>query len=305
MPAVFFLSDYGLVDEFAGVVHAVVQRLAPGVPVIDLTHQVPVFDVAAGARVLERALPHLGPGVVLAVVDPGVGSDRRGVAVELDTGTGPRWMVGPDNGLLLPAAGLLGGPRRAVVLEGVSTFDGRDVFAPAAAHLVGGGRPEALGRAVEVGTLVALPDRRPEASVSDGVVSTWVTWVDGYGNVQLAGSCGMWEEAGVVLGTTALIGLGPSPGGGRDSARQVPARQVPARQVPARPVPADPVPARHVPADPVPARRVPAFSSLAPGEFGLVLDSNGHHALVLDRDSAASRLGDPVPGTGVWVRLEG
>ncbi len=300
-------------------VHAVVQRLAPGVPVIDLTHQVPPFDVAAGARVLERALPHLGQGVVLAVVDPGVGSDRRGVAVELDTGTGPRWMVGPDNGLLLPAAGLLRGPRRAVVLDGVSTFDGRDVFAPAAAHLVGGGRPEALGREAEVGTLVALPDRRPEASVSDGVVSTWVTWVDGYGNVQLAGSCGKWEEAGVVLGTTALIGLRPSPGGGRDSAREVPAQPVPARPMPADPVPdrhvpADPVPDRHVPADPVPARRgpagpvparrVPAFSSLAPGEFGLVVDSNGHHALVLDRDSAASRLGDPVPGTRLWVRLD-
>ena len=284
-PAVFFLSDYGLVDEFAGVVHAVLQRLVPGVPVIDLTHQVPPFDVAAGAGVLERALPHLGPGVVLAVVDPGVGSERRGVAVELDTATGPRWMVGPDNGLLLPAADLLGGPHRAVVLEGASTFDGRDVFAPAAAHLVGGGRPEALGRSAEVGTLSGPSGRRAEASVTDGVVNTWVTWVDGYGNVQLAGSCPTWEEAGVVLGTRVLIELGSAPGGGGGSDRVASSQRASARQVS--------------------ARLVSAFSSLDPGELGLVIDANGHHALVLDRDSAASTLGGPVPGTEVWVRLDG
>ena len=98
---VFFLSDYGTRDEFAGVVRAVLRRLAPAAVVIDLTHEVPPFDVAAGARTLLRALPHLGPGVVLAVVDPGVGSARRGVAIEAASDGGPSFFVGPDNGLLL------------------------------------------------------------------------------------------------------------------------------------------------------------------------------------------------------------
>ncbi len=196
-------------DEFVGVVHAVVHGLAPGVPVIDLTHEVPSFDVAAAARVLERATPYLGEGVVLAVVDPGVGSDRRGVAIELDGETGPRWMVGPDNGLLLPAADLLGGPRRAVALAGASTFDGRDVFAPAAAHLAGG-RPLAdLGPPISVDSLVALPERRATVSVSDGVLTTSVTWVDGYGNVQLEGDDRDWEQLAVALGATVLVDLEP------------------------------------------------------------------------------------------------
>jgi hypothetical protein len=268
VPAVFFLSDYGLVDEFVGVVHAVVQRVAPGVPVIDLTHQVPSFDVAAAARVLERAAPHLGPGVVLAVVDPGVGSERRGVALDVGTEVGPRWMVGPDNGLLLPAADLLGGPRRAVALGGASTFDGRDVFAPAAARLVVGGAMEALGPPIDVDGLVALPAGPAPASVSAGVMTTSVTWVDGYGNVQLAGDGGTWDQLGVGLGDTVLVG------------------------------PSD----RTVQDRPARARRVSAFSSLEPGELGLLVDANGLHALVLDRASAASALG--VSGPGLVVRVQ-
>ena len=298
VPAVFFLSDYGLVDEFVGVVHAVVHRLAPGVPVIDLTHQVPSFDVAAAARVLERATPYLGEGVVLAVVDPGVGSDRRGVALELGCDTGPRWMVGPDNGLLLPAADLLGGPRRAVALPGASTFDGRDVFAPAAAHLAGG-RPLAdLGPSVGVDALAALAGCRTTVSVTDGVLTTSVTWVDGYGNVQLEGDGRAWEQLEVALGATVLVDLEPARSvpsddhGGRrpvgeprsPSGRQVRDRQVQGRQVR--------------------ARRVSAYSSLEPDELGLILDANGHHALVLDRASAASALGETVPGTVVRVRVQ-
>ncbi|MGH9100389.1 MAG: SAM-dependent chlorinase/fluorinase, partial [Acidimicrobiales bacterium] len=94
-PTVFFLSDYGLSDEFVGVVHAALLRLVPDLSVVDLTHGIPAFDVRAGAASLLRAAPHLGPGVVLAVVDPGVGSARRGVAVRAADG---RWFVGPDNG---------------------------------------------------------------------------------------------------------------------------------------------------------------------------------------------------------------
>jgi hypothetical protein len=275
---VYFLSDYGLVDEFVGVVHAVIQRAAPGVPVVDLTHQVPAFDVGAAARVLERAAPHLGPGVVLAVVDPGVGSGRRGVVLEVGTGTvevgtgvGPRWMVGPDNGLLLPAAALLGGPRRAVTLAGASTFDGRDVFGPAAAHLVAGGAMEALGPPIDVDGLEALPTGPVSVSVSAGVLTTSVTWVDGYGNVQLAGDGPTWDQLGLDLGTTVSV------------------------------EPLDPA----LPLRPVRARRVSAFSSLEPGELGLLVDANGQHALVLDRASAAAALGIDGPGPVLRVQVRG
>src|SRR6202046_3429733 len=102
---VFFLSDFGTEDEFAGVVHAVIVARAPGTTVIDLTHHIPPFDVRAGSHALVRAAPHLGPGVVLAVVDPGVGTERRGLCVPVTPpGNGPTFFVGPDNGLLIAAA---------------------------------------------------------------------------------------------------------------------------------------------------------------------------------------------------------
>ncbi len=86
---IFFLSDYGLRDEFVGVVHAVLARLAPGTAVIDLTHEIAPFDVRSGAAALARALPHLGEGLVLAVVDPGVGGPRRAIALETAPASGP------------------------------------------------------------------------------------------------------------------------------------------------------------------------------------------------------------------------
>ncbi|HET7718313.1 MAG TPA: SAM-dependent chlorinase/fluorinase, partial [Acidimicrobiales bacterium] len=110
-----FLSDYGLRDEFVGVVKGVLRTLAPHATVLDLTHEVPVHDVRAGALTLARSVQYLPPGVVLAVVDPGVGSDRRAVAVEVgDEQTAV--LVGPDNGLLAPAVAMVGGARRAVSL---------------------------------------------------------------------------------------------------------------------------------------------------------------------------------------------
>ncbi len=124
VPAVYFLSDYGTADEFVGVVHAVLFRLAPELRVIDLSHQVPPFDVVAGAAMLVRAAPHLGSGVVLAVVDPGVGTERRGVALTTAS-SGPRFVVGPDNGLLLPMADALGGVRSAVALDPARTVGDR------------------------------------------------------------------------------------------------------------------------------------------------------------------------------------
>ncbi len=147
---VFFLSDYGTEDEFVGVVHAVLRRLAPAAVVLDLSHAVAPFDVAAGSAMLVRAVPHLGPGVVLAVVDPGVGGGRRAVVLETAGDTGPRWLVGPDNGLLVAAAELLGGVAAAVELAppgpgSARTFDGRDVFAPAVADLCSGTELHQLG----------------------------------------------------------------------------------------------------------------------------------------------------------------
>jgi len=275
-PAVYFLSDYGTEDEFVGVVHAVLHRLAPSVPVIDLAHQVPPYDVAAGAALLVRSGPHLGPGVVLAVVDPGVGTDRRGVAVEVAPG-GPTWLVGPDNGLLLPLAVSRGGVRSAVALDpgrlGAAprpgTFDGRDVFAPAVAHLVRGGEATAIGTPVDPAGLTVGPEvagaagrPRPPGSPGSELVTT-VTWVDRFGNAQLD------------LEPEALFAIGLVPGG---TARITGERALTGRWV-------------------------GAYGELARGELGLLQDANGRVALVLDRDSAALAL--RVGGPGAVVRIVG
>ncbi len=254
---VFFLSDYGRQDEFVGLVHAVVRRLAPAAAVVDLVHEVPAFDVRAGALALARTVPHLGPGVVLAVVDPGVGSNRRGLLLQSGTG---RSYVGPDNGLLLAAAEAEGGVARALTLPGprsggATTFDGRDVFAPAAAALCRGEDPGALGAATDPASLVRLPD--PVVERGRGPEGAWlraeVTWVDRFGNVQLALAAAQAED----LTGIALL---------------------------ARPG-----------AEGLLARRVAAFEDLGPGELGIVADASGQLALVAGRASAAGRLG-LVPG---------
>jgi S-adenosyl-L-methionine hydrolase (adenosine-forming) len=183
-----FLSDYGYEDEFAGVCRAVISQIVPGAPVIDLTHGIGRQDVRQGAIALANALPSCPPGVHLAVVDPGVGSDRRAVAVE--TGEG-RFLVGPDNGLLSRALDRLGGPSAAVELsrspfrlEPVSaTFHGRDLFAPVAAHLSLGARLDEAGEAIEPGSLTILDLPTPEVGGDEVVAHAIHT--DGYGNVEL------------------------------------------------------------------------------------------------------------------------
>jgi S-adenosylmethionine hydrolase len=261
---VFFLSDYGLADEFVGVVHAVIAHRCPAATVVDLTHGVPPFDIRAGADALARAGPHLGPGVVLAVVDPGVGTPRRGVALEVATGTGPRWWVGPDNGLLIAAAEGAGPIVAAYRLRPADdsgpgsdarpgTFDGRDLFAPAAAALLAGDLPAGLGDPVDRAGLVRLPAPLVDRGMGpDGrpFLRTEVTWVDRFGNVQLAGVPGegpSWIETGPVALHTSTEA-------------------------------------------PWPLRRVGAFADLGPGELGLLVDANGRWALVRAEGSAAGLL---------------
>ncbi|HWD53159.1 MAG TPA: SAM-dependent chlorinase/fluorinase, partial [Acidimicrobiales bacterium] len=217
-PAIYFLSDYGTTDEFVGVVRAVLQVGAPGVPVIDLSHHVPHFDVAAGAATLLRAAPYLGPGAVLAVVDPGVGTSRRGVALRgggQDAGqaggevlVGPEWWVGPDNGLLLPAIESVGGITAAHVLntEPGSTFDGRDVFALATARLVAGGDPVSLGGEVDPASLVRLPDLVPD-HFEGAVLVTSVTHIDGFGNAQFHAGPDDLDRLAVPLGSRVEVEL--------------------------------------------------------------------------------------------------
>ena len=189
---VSFLSDYGHCDEFVGVVHSVIASIAPDARTIDITHGIAPCDVRAGGLALARAAQYLLSGVVLAVVDPGVGGDRRPVAVEV--GGGASVLVGPDNGLLAPAVALVGGADRAVKLDNPSyrlarqpelgpTFDGRDVFAPAAAHLCNGVPLEDLG--AEIDTASLTPAMLPVSSRDGGDLLAEILWIDRFGNCQL------------------------------------------------------------------------------------------------------------------------
>lgn len=181
-----FTTDYGTADGFVAACKGVLAGRAPGVTVIDVTHEVPPQDVRRGAAVLAQTVPWLPPAVHLAVVDPGVGTDRRGVAVVSPRGV----LVGPDNGLLLPAAAALGGVTGAYALTDPAyqlprvsaTFHGRDVFAPAAAALCTGLAPDRLGPPVP--DLVRLPDL-PVTTGPDGLRAP-VLAVDAFGNLQLA-----------------------------------------------------------------------------------------------------------------------
>jgi S-adenosyl-L-methionine hydrolase (adenosine-forming) len=187
-PVITFLSDYGLEDDFVGVCHAVIAGICPEARVIDLVHWVPRGDVRTGAVILRGGLPYLPVGVHLAVVDPGVGSDRRGVALRAADG---RLLVGPDNGLLSLAAERAGGVVEAVdigrspfALPYVSaTFHGRDVFAPVAARLAGGAALGEAGEPCDPAGLVVL--ELPVARVEGGFLVAHVLYIDRFGNVQL------------------------------------------------------------------------------------------------------------------------
>lgn len=250
--SISFLTDWGLVDEFVGVAKSVIRDLAAHVVVTDLTHDIAPFDVRGGSLALARSVSYLPAGVVLAVVDPGVGSARHAVAVEVADGAGV--MVGPDNGLLAPAVAIAGGAGRAVTLTNAAyqlasvgaTFAGRDQFAPAAAHLCNGVDLYELGEPIDADAL--LPGTVPLPRHEDDGVHAEVLWVDRFGNCQLNIDpdelAGWGERVEIVIGEEVRA-----------------------------------------------ATVADNFTELGAGEIGLVTDSFGMLGVVLDRRSAAAELG--------------
>ena len=248
---VSLITDYGLVDEFVGVLKAVIRDIAPHAQTIDLTHNITPFDVRAGSLALARCVSYIPSGVVVGVVDPGVGGSRKAIAIEVADGEAV--FVGPDNGLLAPAVAMAGGAQRAVDLtneeyhllsHGV-TFAGRDIFAPVAAHLCNGVALGELGPEVDPFTL--RPGVLPLPREEDDRLLTEVLWVDRFGNLQLNVSAEEIEH----LGDTVTLRF-------RDEIRT--------------------------------GKRRTTYGEITAGEIGLVIDSYGLMSLALDRSSAAEEL---------------
>ena len=252
---VALLTDYGLDDEFVGVMKSVIADIAPHVRITDIGHNVRAYDVRAGSLMLARAIQYVPRGVVVAVVDPGVATKRRMIALEVAGGEGI--LVGPDNGLLVPAAAMVGGVERAVVLSNTdlhipapgATFAGRDIFAPVAAHLCNGVAFDELGELVDpdilMPGLVGLPQ------IGEAEILAEVTWVDVYGNCQLnVGPDDVMELGGASQRLTVVVD-------GTDRS----------------------------------APLVRAFDDIPEGALGLVIDSYGMLALSKRQDSAARDVG--------------
>ena len=262
LDTVSFFSDYGTRDEFVGVVKGVIADIATHVRVIDITHEIPAYDVRAGSLTIARAVPYLPAGVVLAVVDPGVGTSRKGVAIEVPGGV----FIGPDNGLLASGVALAGGAVRAFELTNPdyqlaapgATFAGRDIFAPAAAHLCNGVPLTKLG--TEIDPVSLMPGLVPLHRIEGDEVHCEVTWIDHYGNCQLNVGPQDVEQLGSPVQLTIV---------GNDTTQPI-------------------VRTAHV---------VGAFGEIG-GGLGLVVDSYGMLAICKDRASAAIEL-DASVGMGV------
>ena len=264
-----FLSDYGYDDEFAGVCRAVIARIAPDARVIDLTHGVARHDVRVGAAVLANALAYAPAGVHLAVVDPGVGSERPAVAVR--AARGEHLLVGPDNGLLWPALDRFGGAveavdvsRSPVRLEPVSaTFHGRDVFAPVAATLAAGATLADVGVPIDAAGLARVERRAPRVGPGHAVAAT-VSHVDRFGNAALDLRAPEAEGAGLRLGARVVVEVGGT---------------------------------SHA------ATYAVTFADVRADVLLVYLDSYGNLALAVNRGSAAARLA-LAPGEEVMLRVE-
>jgi S-adenosylmethionine hydrolase len=208
-PVITFLTDFGLQDDFVGTCHGVMKRIAPEIDVIDITHGIPPQAVLQGALVLANTVQYMPVGIHLAVVDPGVGGTRRALALRDHEG---RSYVGPDNGLLVPAAerGGIAAAHEIVnpdfMLAPVSrTFHGRDVFAPVAAHLALGADIGRLGPPIAADALVRLDLPTPDIG-SERLAAT-VLYVDRYGNMQLNLTREHLEQAGIAPGTRIELEL--------------------------------------------------------------------------------------------------
>jgi hypothetical protein len=257
------LTDYGLEDGFVAVCHGVAARIAPMARVIDVTHLVPAGDVRHGGSVLAQTVPYLPPGVHVAVVDPGVGTARRAVAIA----AADRVFVGPDNGVLSWAVGAVGGADRAYVLSNEklwlhpvsATFHGRDIFVPVAAHVAAGMPLASVGEELPLDALVNLPE--PGSRISGGRIDAEVISVDRFGNVQLSVYDGDLAKVGARLGGTLVVEAGR---------RRI---SVPLRET---------------------------FGSVPPGDLVAYTDSVGRLAVAVNSGDAAERLGLP---PGAHVRL--
>jgi S-adenosylmethionine hydrolase len=204
-----FLSDFGLKDDFVGTCHGVMKRIAPDAQIIDITHGIPATSILQGALVLANTVGFMPVGIHLAIVDPGVGGPRRPLALRDREG---RVYVGPDNGLLLPAASRAGVDvvhelaNPAYALDSISrTFHGRDLFAPAAAHLANGVELADLGPPVDPDVLVRLD--LPEPVVGDGAIQATLLYVDSFGNIALNLDRDDVEALGIVSGTRVELEL--------------------------------------------------------------------------------------------------
>jgi len=260
-----FLTDYGLDDGFVAACKGVALRIAPDVSLIDITHLVQPGDVRRGAAVLAQTVGYLPPAVHVGVVDPGVGTSRRAVAVQ----AGESVLIGPDNGLLSWAVSALGGASRAVQLTNgdlwlhpvSATFHGRDIFMPVAAHLAAGTELMQAGAEIDVADLVALP--APTSRIHDGEAEGEVMSVDRFGNVQLSIPAADAGMLGIGVGVPLIV---------RAGRRQL---TVPFTDT---------------------------FAAVAPGEIVAFTDSAGLISLAVNAGDAAQELGLP-PGAHVRLSL--
>jgi len=263
-PVITFLSDFGF-DGAAAICRGVMLSICPDAQIIDIAHSVRKFAVADGAFILSTALPFMPSGVHLGVVDPGVGTERRPIALRVARGD---VLVGPDNGLFMLGAEALGGisearqlDNRALWLDSTAstTFHGRDIFSPVAARLAAGTATfDEVGSVVDIDSLVSLPT--VQANVGDGWIETEVIYVDSFGNLRLAGGAqDLVQGLGDVTDGRALRVETIDDAGGEPRVEELPFATT--------------------------------FGAVGEGSSLVYIDSSGHLALADNQGSAASRLG--------------
>jgi len=263
-PVITFLSDFGF-DGAAAICRGVMLSICPDAQIIDIAHSIRKFAVGDGSFILSTALPFMPKGVHVGVVDPGVGTERRPIALRVARGD---VLVGPDNGLFQLGAEALGGvsaarqlDNRALWLDPTAstTFHGRDIFSPVAARLAAGAAAfDEVGSELDIDSLVALPTL--SATVGDGWLETQVVYVDSFGNLRLAGGAQDLVEAleDVTDGRALRVQFG---GAAEEQAR---------------------IEELHF---------VTTFGAVPEGSSLLYIDSSGHLAVADNQGSAASRLG--------------